>query len=243
MKITHNKSTTRLYSIWKHMKQRCYNTNKDSYINYGARGITICQDWKDNFINFETWALSNGYSDNLTIDRKDVNGNYEPSNCRWVTSSVQQANTRRLVKHNKSGYRGVSWDKSSNKWEVSIGVNKKTIKIGYYTDIIQAAKAYDTYIKDNNLPHTSNNLLGIDERVDSNVGQLLIATNSSGYRGVSAPKRLVNSINPWTASIQHKGKKIWSGYFTTAEDAAIARDAYIKANGLLHLLNFPEGLI
>lgn len=185
MKNSHGKSNTRLYSIWNHMKQRCYNKNKDSYINYGARGITVCDDWKDDFTAFESWAISNGYQDTLTIDRINSNGNYEPSNCRWTTADVQSANTRKLVKHNKSGYRGVSW--TGAKWEVSIQIKGITTKIGYYTDILQAAKAYDTYIKDHNLPHTINGILEKDERVESNIGQILISSNNSGYRGVNAP--------------------------------------------------------
>ena len=237
MNEQHNKSSTRLYSIWKHMKQRCYNPNKDSYINYGARGIIVCGEWKTSFTAFEKWAIQNGYKENLTIDRIDVTGNYEPSNCRWATALVQQANTRQLHKHNKSGYRGVSWANSI--WEVSIQINSKTIKIGFYTDILQAAKAYDTYILDHNLPHTKNNVLNIDERVDSNTNQLLIKSNTSGFRGVSSPNRIKDTAKPWVGAIQHEGKKIWSGYFSSAEDAAAARDKYIKDNNLPHKLNFP----
>ena len=67
------------------------------YKNYGARGIKICDEWKNDFKAFYDWAMSNGYADNLTIDRIDVNGNYEPSNCRWVTKEIQNKNTRRNI--------------------------------------------------------------------------------------------------------------------------------------------------
>lgn len=106
-KISHKKhggtdktgKTERLYSVWKGMKSRCYNKNNDAYKYYGARGITVCDEWKLDYGAFRDWAKRNGYNPDAdrglcTIDRVDNNGNYEPSNCRFVSMAVQNENKR-----------------------------------------------------------------------------------------------------------------------------------------------------
>ena len=87
----------RIYSIYDGMKKRCYNKKKDNYHEYGGRGITICDEWLNDFMNFYNWAINNGYQDDLTIDRIDVNGNYESGNCRWATWEEQFNNKRDTV--------------------------------------------------------------------------------------------------------------------------------------------------
>lgn len=115
---THGLSKTRIYRIYAGMKSRCYNENDTAYKNYGARGITICNEWIDDFVSFYNWAVKNGYSDELSIDRINVNGNYEPNNCRWITQKMQARNKRNNL---MIEYRGKT--KALVEWSEELGIS------------------------------------------------------------------------------------------------------------------------
>ena len=116
-----------LYAIWHQMRERCYNPKCKAYKNYGARNIVICKNWLEDFLNFYNWAMENGYEKDLSIDRKDVNGNYEPNNCRWATPSEQSQNTRR-TKIKPDQLEAIRQDTRSNaKIAKDYGVNESTI--------------------------------------------------------------------------------------------------------------------
>ena len=136
------------------MKTRCINANSKSYKDYGGRGIKVCDRWHDvrNFIE----DMYPTFKEGLMLDRINNNGNYEPSNCRWTTMTVQGRNTRILYAHNTSGYRGVSIKTGTSRYFARIKVNGKNIHIGYGSSALECAKLYDQYVINNNLEHTRN---------------------------------------------------------------------------------------
>jgi hypothetical protein len=130
--------------------------------------VEICDSWL-NFENFKNWAERNGYTDELTIDRIDVNGNYEPNNCRWVDRKIQQRNQQKLRKNNTTGYRGVS--KHQKGFIVQITVSNKNKYLGVTNTAEDGALLYDCYIIKNNLEHTKNfeystDAIGFIQQVD-----------------------------------------------------------------------------
>ena len=124
----------RLNRIYANMKSRCYNPKKEHYENYGGRGISVCEEWLNpkhaegtrncsiGFQAFRKWALENGYSDNLSLDRIDTNGNYEPSNCRWVTQKEQCNNTRANIMFTYKGH-----TKTINQWCEELGMETRRV--------------------------------------------------------------------------------------------------------------------
>lgn len=137
-KIGVKKSHPRIYKAWQSMRQRCNNPKDKNYSDYGGRGISVCDEWNKGPEAFVLWALLNGYQDGLSIDRKDVNGNYCPENCRWATAT-QQARNKRMEKINRTGANGVHMDRG--KFRATIYVNSKKIDLGRHDTLEQAVQA------------------------------------------------------------------------------------------------------
>ena len=116
---THDEYGTRLYRIWSGIHTRCYNKDVPSYARYGGRGIVVCDEWRSDFTPFYKWAVENGYSDNLTLDRIDNNGPYSPENCRWATHKQQASNTRKTVRVTFQGE-----TKSLSEWAEITGISR-----------------------------------------------------------------------------------------------------------------------
>ena len=123
---THGLSNTREYSIWKNMISRCENPKSKSYKHYGGRGITICEEWH-NIETFYKRTKESGYKDGLTIDRIDVNGNYEPNNCRWATQKEQTNNERRNIKTEFNGE-----IHTLGEWSEILNININTLQYRYH---------------------------------------------------------------------------------------------------------------
>jgi len=140
---THGLSTTPIYHVWSAMKARCNNKLNPAFKNYGGRGISVCDEWSNDFKKFYDWAMQNGYKKGLQIDRIDNDGHYTPSNCRYVTPFVNMSNQREMVKTNTSGYKGVSLCNASGKFCSFIKIKGKTKNLGTYSTAIEASGAYE----------------------------------------------------------------------------------------------------
>lgn len=145
-KYTKEQTSSFLYSTWHGMRQRCLDKNSTSYHNYGGRGIAICKEWMNDYVSFYEWALANGATKDLTLDRIDVNGNYEPSNCRWANSYTQANNTRqnRFIEYNGERLTVIQWARKT-------GIEEGTIRarLDNYGYSVAQALGYEPYKKSN----------------------------------------------------------------------------------------------
>ena len=147
-RVKHGLTSTRPYSVWEHIIQRCNNPKNERYKNYGGRGIKVCDQWQGMYgsLNFYIWALNNGYDDTLSIDRIDVNGNYEPNNCRWATEKEQQ--------NNRTNNHLITFDgrtQTLQMWADEYGIYKRTLlsrlEKGMPIDVALTIKKHKRYNK------------------------------------------------------------------------------------------------
>ena len=135
----HGLHNTKIYKKWQSMKTRCNNPNASNYKDYGGRGITVCDEWLNDFESFYRWAINNGYKEGLTLDRIDVDGDYTPSNCRWATIAEQNNNQRksRIVTYNGKS-------QTIGEWAKETGLNYQTIRHRIDVQLWSAEKALTT---------------------------------------------------------------------------------------------------
>lgn len=143
---THGLRKHPLYNVWLKMKDRCFNPKANSYENYGGRGITVCDRWKDSLENFIEDVYPK-YKEGLQLDRINNDGNYEPDNVRWVTNQQNSMN-RGSDKNSSSKYKGVCWNKGTSKWQANIQKDGKLCHLGLFTDERDAAVAYNKAAND-----------------------------------------------------------------------------------------------
>ncbi len=147
---THGKSHTDLHGIWTAMKQRCYNKNTTAYKYYGAKGVTICNEWLNDFNSFYTWAISNDYIEGLTIDKDRLSkklgiipATYSPKTCEWATRQEQAEARGNKFSNNTTGYGNIVRDTKRNCWEVKFMYKGILYHVGRFKDIDSAVTARD----------------------------------------------------------------------------------------------------
>ena len=158
----HNEHKAKLYKVWTAMKQRCDNPNDKKYKDYGGRGIYVCDEWKQDYGVFASWAKSNGHKQGLSIERINNDGPYSPDNCRFATVKEQTHNTR-MNKRNKTGYEGVCYDKEKKSWLVQVKHDGERVMYRRYKNIEEAVEERDKFILKNNLPHRLNKTTRVKE--------------------------------------------------------------------------------
>lgn len=185
---SHRLSNTKEYFVWKNMIQRTSNPKNNNYHNYGGRGIKVCEEWK-NLENFYKWCCESGYKEELEIDRIDVNGNYEPSNCRWITKKQQLNNKRDNVRVEINGV-----THTLTEWSEITGINVSTLQYRYYGGdrgerLIRKVnlESYDT----NRKAVSNTGITGISKRKD---GRFLVNVTYKKKRYQASTKTLEEAI-------------------------------------------------
>lgn len=203
------KSKTPEYRAWQDMLQRCNNPKSQSYKDYGARGVSVCERW----LAFDSFIEDMGpRPDGRSLDRINNDGNYEPSNCRWADLTTQNRNTRRSTSRNS----GVYFEKASGKWVAGIVVKRRSLRIGTFDSeesaIEARAKAKVEYWDGAKEPPRR----GTQKN------------NRSGYVGVYEYKK----YGTWTAYYGSKSNRVHIGSFPSAEQAHAARVNWLTAHGI-----------
>ena len=192
---THGMSNTRLFSIWNGMKTRCYTKSDYHYRWYGARGISVCDDWRNDFQAFYDWSIQNGYEEGLSIDRIDNNGNYCPENCRWITQHEQTYNTRKNVYLTYNGE-----TKCVSEWSDIVGISRETlyrrIKCGWSDEKVLTTPVL--------IPETQQILLEIDGRKKS----IQEWSKISGVSTQNIKHRLSTGLDPKVAVFEPVGSHV-----------------------------------
>lgn len=142
--VSHGLTKTPEYALWRSIKSRCNNPNYHAWPYYGGKGVKMCNEWNNDFMAFFTWINSNGYKRGLQIDRINGDGDYSPSNCRFVTAAENCAPGRRKFKKNKTGYTGVSVTKGGS-YEIYVTIDKKRRYLGVVKTLSDAVRLRDSH--------------------------------------------------------------------------------------------------
>ena len=189
----HGLSKTKLYRVWSSIKDRCYRDGCKGYIDYGIRGIVMCDEWKSDFQAFYTWAMNNGYKRELSIDRIDVDGDYEPSNCRWATIKEQSRNRRDTLYVEYNGEKRTLIEVSE---EVGISYGKMYARIFEMGKSLEEAIAMKGY-SENKCKHRKEKINGEILTISEFCDKYGITDKSFAYRWISKGKDLEWILTRW----------------------------------------------
>lgn len=141
-KRSHGESKSKLYRIWSTMKERCYNPNNHKFSLYGAKGVTVCERWRNSFENFKN-DMGDRITDKLSIERKDNKGNYSPENCKWATST-EQARNRSTTRYIETQWGRISLAEAAEKSGINYGTLKRRLNLGYEGEKLFSLNNYKT---------------------------------------------------------------------------------------------------
>lgn len=179
----------KLYHVWASMKNRCNNPNDAHFEDYGGRGVRVCEKWNGShdYPNFKEWALKNGYKEGLSLDRIDVNGNYEPDNCRWVTQKVQTRNMRNNINITYNGETHVLYD-----WAKILNINPNTL----YHRIVTLKWSIEEAFENHNTDNYISGLNKANEKNKENYSnkQALILNRIKELNSSNSPNKIINII-------------------------------------------------
>lgn len=188
---SHGGRKTKLYHVWCSMKRRCFSKSSRGYRWYGARGITVCEEWRNDFACFRAWALDNGYKEGLSIERKNNDGDYCPENCRWATKKEQANNQRNTI---RIEYKGE--EKTLHEWADCLGIKPDTLYARIFRSDLSLERAFCKPVRGNGLKELDkNSVIKILTEISPNNGLFIDTLNKATEEQILEAIKIMKNRN------------------------------------------------